>query len=128
MLIVFGSAKLLSDLFERIGLAGIAGEILAGVLIGPSVLHLVAPNETMKALSDLGVLFLLFTIGLDVKLAELLRVSLLSTLVAALGELVPFIAVWGIVLAWGGTANAALFMGASLVATSVGISASVLKA
>ena len=127
MLIVFGSAKLLSDLFERIGLQGIAGEILAGVLIGPSVLNWIAPNETMKALSDLGVLFLLFSIGLDVRLADLLRVGLLSTLVAALGELMPFLGGWGILLAWGATQHAALFMGAALVATSVGISASVLR-
>lgn len=127
MLIVFGSAKLLSDVFERVGLPGIAGEIVAGVLIGPSVLHWVAPNETMKALSDLGVLFLLFDIGLDVRLEDLLRVGLLSTFVAALGEALPFLAGWGILLAWGGTVHAALFMGAALVATSVGISASVLK-
>jgi Kef-type K+ transport system membrane component KefB len=127
MLIVFGSAKLLSDLFERIGLPGIAGEILAGVLIGPGVLHWVAPNETMKALSDLGVLFLLFSIGLDVQLEDLLRVGLLSTFVAALGEVMPFLAGWWILLAWGATSHAALFMGAALVATSVGISASVLK-
>ena len=127
MLIVFGSAKLISELFERVGLPGIAGEILAGILIGPSVLNWVAPNETMKALSDLGVLFLLFSIGLEVQLADLLRVGLLSTLVATLGEVAPFLAGWGILLAWGGTAHAALFMGAALVATSVGISASVLK-
>jgi len=127
MLIVFGSAKLISELFERAGLPGIAGEILAGILIGPSVLNWVAPNETMKALSDLGVLFLLFSIGLEVQLADLLRVGLLSTLVATLGEVAPFLAGWGILLAWGGTEHAALFMGAALVATSVGISASVLK-
>jgi Kef-type K+ transport system membrane component KefB len=81
----------------------------------------------MKALSDLGVLFLLFSIGLDVQLADLLRVGLLSTVVATLGEVLPFVAGWGILLAWGGTAHAALFLGAALVATSVGISASVLK-
>src|SRR5207302_486652 len=115
------------DLLERVGLPGIAGEILAGILIGPSVMNWVAPNETIRALSDLGVLFLLFSIGLDVQLADLLRVGLLSTLVATLGEAVPFLAGWGILLAWGGTAHAALFLGAALVATSVGISASVLK-
>jgi Na+:H+ antiporter len=127
MLIVFGSAKLLSDLFERLGLPGIAGEIVAGVLIGPGVLHWVAPNETMKALSDLGVLFLLFGIGLEVQLKDLLRVGVLSTFVAALGEALPFLAGWGILLAWEAAPHAALFMGAALVATSVGISASVLK-
>src|SRR2546428_10703863 len=81
----------------------------------------------MKALSDLGVLFLLFSIGLEVQLAGLLRVGLLSTLVATLGEVAPFLAGWGILVAWGGGAHAALFMGAALGGTSVGISASVLK-
>ncbi|HZP32126.1 MAG TPA: cation:proton antiporter [Candidatus Acidoferrales bacterium] len=127
MLVVFGSAKILSDIFERIGMPGIAGEILAGILIGPSVLHWVAPNETLRSLSDLGVLFLLFSIGLEVRLADLLRVGLLSTVVATLGEAFPFVAAWGLLLAWGGSGHAALFMGAALVATSVGISASVLK-
>lgn len=127
MLIVFGSAKLISDLFERTGLPGIAGEIVAGILIGPSVLNWVVPNDTTKALSDLGVLFLLFSIGLEVKLADLLRVGLLSTFVASLGEALPFLAGWGILRVWGGTRNAALFLGAALVATSVGITASVLK-
>lgn len=127
MLVVFGSAKLLSDLFERAGLPGIAGEIVAGILIGPGVLHWVTFNDTMKSLSDLGVLFLLFSIGLEVKLADLLRVGLVSTAVATLGELFPFVAGWAILLAWGGTEHAALFMGTALVATSVGISASVLK-
>jgi Kef-type K+ transport system membrane component KefB len=127
MLVVFGSAKIVSDIFERAGMPGIAGEILAGILIGPAVLHWVAPNETLRALSDLGVLFLLFSIGLEVRLADLLRVGLLSTVVATLGEALPFVTGWAILLAWGGTSHAALFMGAALVATSVGISASVLK-
>lgn len=64
MLIVFGSAKLMAELCERIGLPGMVGEIVAGVLIGPSMLGWVAPNETLKALSDLGVMFLLFNVGL----------------------------------------------------------------
>jgi len=59
MLIIFGSAKLLAELFERLGQPGIVGEILAGALVGPSLLGWIQPNEMLKALSDLGVMFLL---------------------------------------------------------------------
>jgi Kef-type K+ transport system membrane component KefB len=128
MLIVFGSAKLLAEVFERLRMPGIVGEIVAGTLIGPSMLGWIAPNDALKALSDLGVLFLLFSVGLQVKISELIRVGLTATLVATLGELVPFFMGWGILLAWGATNNQALFVGASLVATSVGITASVLAA
>lgn len=128
MLLVFGFAKLLSEIFERLGLPGIAGEIVAGVLIGPSLLGWVAPSDALRALSDLGVLFLLFGIGLEVKVSNLLRVGLTAVAVAALGELVPFFAGWGILLAWRTPSKEAMFAAASLVATSVGITASVLAA
>jgi Kef-type K+ transport system membrane component KefB len=128
MLIVFGSAKLAAEVFERLHMPGIAGEILAGAIIGPSMLGWIAPNEVLKALSDLGVLFLLFSIGLQVKISELVRVGLTATLVATLGELLPFFAGWGILIAWGASNKEALFAGAALVATSVAISASALAA
>ena len=128
MLIVFGSAKLLAELFERFGQPGIVGEILAGALIGPSVLGWITPNETLKALSDLGVMFLLFGVGLEVKASELLKVGGKATLVAIIGVIVPFFAGWGILLAWGAPQVEAIFVGAAMVATSVGITASVLSA
>lgn len=128
MLIVFGSAKLLAEIFERLGQPGIVGEILAGAVIGPSVLGWIAPNETLKALSDLGVMFLLFGVGLEVKASELLKVGGKATVVATLGVIVPFFAGWGILRAWGAPQVEAIFVGASMVATSVGITASVLSA
>src|SRR6266404_7317949 len=90
MLIVFVSAKLMAELFERLGQPGIVGEILAGVLIGPSVLGWLAPNEFLSALSDLGAMFLLFRVGLDVKSSELVQVGGTATLVAFTGVVVPF--------------------------------------
>jgi Kef-type K+ transport system membrane component KefB len=128
MLIIFGSAKLLAELFERIGQPGIVGEILAGALVGPSVLGWIAPNDTLKALSDLGVLFLLFGVGMEVKASELLKVGGKATLVATIGVIFPFFAGWGILFAWGAPQLEAIFVGASMVATSVGITASVLSA
>jgi Kef-type K+ transport system membrane component KefB len=126
MLMVFGTAKLLAELFERLNQPGIVGEILAGVLIGPSVLGWMAPNDFLRALADLGVMFLLFRVGLEVKASELLRIGGTAMLVAVLGVIVPFFLGWGILLAWGEPQIEAIFMGAAMVATSVGITAQVL--
>ena len=87
MLILFVSAKLMSELAERLGQPGIVGEILAGVLIGPSVLGWLAPNEFLSAMSELGAMFLLFRVGLEVKSSELMRVGGTAMLVACSGSL-----------------------------------------
>ena len=128
LLIVFGSAKLMGEIFAKLRLPSLVGEIAAGAIIGPSVLGWIAPNDTLKALSDLGVMFLLFDVGLQVKSRQLLRVSGTATLVAIPGVVVPFIAGWSIMWAWGASQVEAVFVGASLVATSVGITASALSA
>jgi Kef-type K+ transport system membrane component KefB len=126
MLIVFGSAKLLAELFERMGQPGIVGEIFAGILIGPSVLGWIAPNEVLTALSELGVMFLLFRVGLEVKASELMKVGPVASLVALLGVIVPFFLGWGIMRYAGYPQVESIFVGAAMVATSVGITAQVL--
>jgi Kef-type K+ transport system membrane component KefB len=118
----------LAEICERLGQPGIVGEILAGAIVGPSVLGWISPNETLKALSELGVMFLLFGVGLEVKASELLKVGGKATLVATIGVIVPFFAGWGILAAWGAPPVEAVFVGAAMVATSVGITASVLSA
>ncbi len=128
MLIVFASAKLMAEIFERLGQPGIVGEILAGVLIGPSVLNWIAPSEFLTALSDLGAMFLLFRVGLEVKSSELMRLGGTATLVAVSGVIMPFLFGWSILLAFGESNNEAIFVGAAMVATSVGITAQVLSA
>ncbi len=128
MLVVFGSAKLLAELFETMHQPGIVGEILAGILIGPSVLGWVGPNGFLNALADLGVMFLLFRVGMEVKSSELMKVGGTATLVAASGVVVPFAMGWGILALWGAPNIEAIFVGAAMVATSVGITAQVLAA
>jgi Kef-type K+ transport system membrane component KefB len=128
MLVVFGMAKVLAEVFEHLGQPGIVGEIFAGVLIGPSVLAWIRPNDVLTALSQLGVMFLLFRVGLDVKSSELLKVGGTASLVAFTGVVVPFIFGWGIVRLWGYPNIEAVFVGAAMVATSVGITARVLAA
>jgi Kef-type K+ transport system membrane component KefB len=128
MLVVFASAKILDELFERFHQPGIVGQILAGVLIGPSALGWMAPNEFLQALAELGVMFLLFRVGLDVKASDLMKVGPIATWVAVLGVAVPFVLGWGILRLWGEPHIESVFVGAAMVATSVGITAQVLAA
>jgi Kef-type K+ transport system membrane component KefB len=128
MLVVFVSAKLMAEVFERIGQPGLVGEILAGVVIGPSVLGWLEPTDFLRALSELGAMFLLFRVGLEVKASELLKLGGTATLVACSGVVVPFVMGWGILTLWGAPLRTAVFVGAAMVATSVGITAQVLSA
>jgi Kef-type K+ transport system membrane component KefB len=124
--VMFVAAKLAAEIFERLKQPAVAGEILAGVVIGPSVLNLVAPSELTESLSEIGVIFLLFLVGLETKPADIFRVGWRATLVAIMGVIVPFIFGYLIMLAWGETQIEAVFVGAAMVATSVGITARVL--
>lgn len=126
LLLVFGGAKLLAECFERMHLPGIVAEIMAGVVLGPAVLGWIAPNELLSTLADIGVMFLLFRVGLDVKASELLEAGGTSTMVAVAGVIVPFFMGWGILRAWGAGHIESIFVGAAMVATSVGITAQVL--
>jgi len=124
--IMFVAAKLSAEIFERLKQPAVAGEILAGVVIGPSVLGWVAPSELTGALSEIGVIFLLFLVGLETKPADIFRVGGRALLVAVSGVILPFIAGYLIMLAWGRTRIESIFVGAAMVATSVGITARVL--
>lgn len=126
VLIVFGAAKLLAEIFERLHQPGIVGEILAGVVIGPSVLGWIRPNENLAFLAELGVIFLLFRVGLEVKAPELMEVGATAFMVGVLGVALPFVAGWGLFRLWGKPQMESLFVGAALTATSVGITAHVL--
>jgi Kef-type K+ transport system membrane component KefB len=126
ILLVFGSAKLLAEIFERLHQPGIVGEILAGVIIGPSVLGWIGPNENLSFLAELGVMFLLFRVGLEVKISELRQVGGTGALVGVLGVAIPFAGGWALLRLWGKPQMECLFVGAALTATSVGITAQVL--
>lgn len=128
MLLVLGAARLLDEVFERLSQPGLVGQIVAGIVIGPGVLHWLEPTDFLAALAELGVLFLLFRVGLEVKPSELLRVGRTALLVGVLGVAAPFIAGFALLSLWGGSKIEAVFTGAALVATSVGITAQVLAA
>jgi Kef-type K+ transport system membrane component KefB len=124
--IILVAAKLMAELFERLRQPAVAGEILAGVLIGPSVLNWVAPTDLTNSLAEIGVIFLLFTVGLETKPAAIFKVGIRATLVAVLGVIAPFVGGWLLMRAWGAASVEAMFVGTAMVATSVGITARVL--
>jgi Kef-type K+ transport system membrane component KefB len=133
------AAKLLGELAERIGQPAVLGELVAGVLLGGSALGVVPTSgsaaEVVHVFAQLGVVLLLFEIGLETDLREMFRVGPASLSVATVGVILPFalgFAYWAYVphAASGGSTDlttAAIFLGATLTATSVGITARVLS-
>jgi len=126
LFIIVASAKLMAEIFERLRQPAVVGEILAGVLIGPSVLGWVQPTEMIGTLAEIGVIFLLFMVGLETKPKDIFKVGKRAALVGTLGVILPFVAGYLIASVWGGSFVESMFIGAALVATSVGITARVL--
>jgi Kef-type K+ transport system membrane component KefB len=126
ILVVLVAAKVAAELAERVGIPAVVGEIVAGVLVGPSVLDLVGTHdEVLHTLGEIGVILLLFEVGMEMDLAELGKVGRSSLLVAIVGVAVPLVLGLGAVAALGEEFEVALFVGAALTATSVGITARV---
>jgi Kef-type K+ transport system membrane component KefB len=125
ILFVVVAAKVAAEASARLSVPAVVGEILAGVLIGPSVLGLVEHDDVIRVLGELGVILLLLDVGMEMDLAELGAVGRASLSVATIGVVVPFVTGVGAGMAVGMTGDEAVFVGAALTATSVGITARV---
>ena len=132
------AAKLLGELAERLGQPAVLGELIAGVILGGSVLGIVPTHgpagEVVHVLAELGVVLLLFEIGLETDLREMFRAGPASLAVATVGVVLPFLLgflYWAYLphaaSASADLTTAAIFVGATLTATSVGITARVLS-
>ena len=120
-------AKLLGELCERIGQPPVLGELLAGVVLGPSLLGLVPPAGGILLLAEIGVILLLFEVGLETDLEELVRVGGAAMAVAVVGMVLPFLGGYLLTVAAGFSKLTAIFVGAALTATSIGITSRVLS-
>ncbi|ASJ09844.1 sodium:proton antiporter [Thermococcus sp. P6] len=119
-------AKLFGYLTLRFGFPAALGQLLGGILIGPSLLSLVAYDESVKLIAELGVVMLLFLAGLETNIEEFKSVGVPAFLIAVLGVVTPFILGYIGALAWGYSNIQALFLGGVLTATSVGLTTSIL--
>lgn len=124
--VVFVAAKVMAEVFERLRQPAVVGEILAGVLIGPYALRLITPNEPLTALAEMGIILLLFNVGLEVRPSQIFSVGRRAVIVAVGGVVLPFVAGLALAWLWHRTSAETVFLGAAMVATSVGITARVL--
>ena len=149
--VLFVTAFSASAVFKRFGVPGLVGEILAGVVIANMVIGdwsllgdflqierpgLDASNNfvegnvywsVLEVLAELGVVFLLFAVGLETKVKDLTSVGRTAMFVAVLGVVIPLIFGYAVIMIYNGDMYMAMFMGAAMVATSVGITAQVIK-
>jgi len=162
LVVIYFASKLGGEICARIDLPPVLGELVGGVIVGVSALHLLvfpgaledgsgsaimsllqmtghlspeavsyvfhSQSEVISVLSEIGVVILLFEIGLESDLKELLRVGMQSTVVAIVGVVVPFaLGTAGLMVIFGVPTVPAIFAGAALTATSIGITAKVLS-
>jgi len=126
LFILFLAAKIGEEVFRRINQPGVIGELLGGFIVGPFALGLADVNVTAEVFAELGVVILLFTVGLEVRLDDLLKVGPMAIAVGTIGFILPIIAGLGIGLAIGEDVLPAALIGLALAATSIGITSRVL--
>lgn len=162
LVVIYLASKVGGELSNRVGLPPVLGELVGGVIVGVSVLHLLvfpeggtdssnsliisflqstagltpqaadgvfaAQSEVISVLAELGVIILLFEIGLESNLKDLMAVGIQATVVAVVGVAAPFAAgTFGLMTLFGIDAVPAIFAGAALTATSIGITSKVLS-
>ncbi len=133
--IILAAAKLGGDAAERVGQPAVLGELLAGVLVGNLTLvgvdwfRFITANATVGVLAQLGAVILLFEVGLESTVRDMMKVGVRSLAVAVLGVVTPWALGWwvGALLLPQHSVYVHAFLGAALTATSVGITARVLK-
>ncbi|MGH2682050.1 MAG: cation:proton antiporter [Actinomycetota bacterium] len=129
LFVLFAAAKILGEVFEHFDQPAVVGELLGGVLVGPHVLGWVGPGgeAVVEVVAELGVIILLFTVGLETSLGELRRVGRPALLVGVAGVLLPFGAGAALMAGLGYPRGDVLFIAAAMTATSVGVTARVLR-
>ena len=125
--IVLIAARAFSETAVRFGIPAVIGELLAGLMVGPSLLGWVSLDATMKLLAEIGIILLLFEVGMDTDLRRLANAGAKPAIVAVVGFLLPFFLGYGFsTWLFGLSQLTALFIGGTLTATSIGITVRVL--
>ena len=123
---IFVAAKAIGEIFERMQLPAVLGEILAGVVMGPHALGWVHPSDTLRAIAEIGAIFVLFHAGLEISPKDLINIGRTAVIVAVAGIILPFVLGFAYMHWRGDALTESVFVGVAMVATSVGITARVL--
>ncbi|MHB8843774.1 MAG: cation:proton antiporter [Nitrospirota bacterium] len=127
LLVIILSAKLFAEVFARLRMPSVLGEVTAGIVVGPSLLGFIQPDATFHLLAEIGILLLLFEVGLETDVGRIIKVGVQSILVAFTGVIVPAVSGFAIAYSWFGLdLIPSLFIGGTVVATSIGITVRVL--
>ncbi|MDT8281363.1 MAG: cation:proton antiporter [Gammaproteobacteria bacterium] len=127
LLIILLAARLFAELAVRLKSPAVIGELFAGIVIGPSILGWVEPVEALKLMAEIGIILLLFEVGLGTDVKRLIHTGVKSSIIAVLGFVTPLVlgfavAFWLFKLSF----LVSLFVGGTLTATSIGITVRVL--
>ena len=128
LLIILLTARVFAELATRLQAPSVIGELFAGVVLGPSLLGWIEPVEAIKLMAEIGIILLLFEVGLETDVKRLVRTGMKSFVVAIAGFVLPLIL--GFALGYwvfGLSLLVSLFIGGTLTATSIGITVRVLS-
>jgi len=122
LLLIMIGARICAELAFRVGIPAVIGEMGAGIVLGPSLLGWVTPSEFVSLLAEIGVILLLFEVGLDTDVTRLVRVGKQATIVAVGGFLGPFLLAYGLCqYVFELSTLVSLFIAGTLTATSIGV-------
>jgi len=127
LVVILFSARFLGELVARFNVPSVIGELFAGILIGPSLLNLIEPTETIKLLAEIGIILLLFEVGLETDISRLINTGIKPFIVAIAGVILPFLL--GFIVSYYVfqlSLLVSLFVASTLTATSIGITVRVL--
>ena len=127
LFVLLVGAKIGEEVLRRLGQPGVIGELLGGFVVGPFALGLVTPGDTELVFAEIGVVVLLFSVGLEVRTDDLFAVGRPAVLTAMVAMALPIVAGFAIALMIGEPVIASLFVGLALAATSIGITSKVLR-
>jgi Na+:H+ antiporter len=125
--VIFVAAKAAAEVFVRLGLPAIAGELLVGIMLGPHVIGLIEVNQATQTLAELGIVILLFTVGLETPARELLQVGRPALITSVSGILAAGLTAVLVMAAFGSSLHEGLLVGTALAASSVGVAARVFQ-
>ena len=127
IVLLLALARLLGELFKRMNQPTLGGEVLAGVILGPTLLGIVHPSENLDLISSMAIFFIMLFIGLEMDIRQIRKSGKTAVIISVVSLVLPFLAAFGISTYFGIELLPALFMALLLSVTSVPVSAMILS-